>query len=228
MVEYLDLEGFPFSLQDGQRLVLDVNWGTDGQARAAAKQQVFDAQGNLIAEVEPVDFAYGTGGIDADPSVLWIASDADATLDVAFHWVADDQGFLLLDGQELAALARHGAELGAGPAALDLLDGGGIVFGDDISMGDVFIGSDAADTYRVTGDSQGETVTIMGFGGASVLDISELLAGGNETLAVTYDQASGNSILTVSAPETVDTVIVVHGVDLTADFDLSVVTSSVI
>ncbi|MCZ6523260.1 MAG: type I secretion C-terminal target domain-containing protein, partial [Alphaproteobacteria bacterium] len=112
-----------------------------------------------------------------------------------------------------------------------LFVGADIVFGDEIPIGDVLIGGDGRETYRVTSESEGATVTILDFhagDGGDRLDISELLATGSGSLDVAYDSRSESTTVTVSGVGTEDTVIVVYGADLTSDFDAYVVTDTIV
>ena len=231
MADTPDLEWFPFDLGDGQRLVLDVDWGAGGAGRAQTVLAVYDADGALIDQ----SYSNGAGWLGGEPwfadDVLWLDSDRGFFGDVT--WTTADDGLLYLDEIPTAAEAA-GADEDAAVAAGDesgLITGGDILLGDDIVLGDVLIGGAGNEGYRITAESEGETVTILDFHpgeGGDVLDISDLLGAGSGALEVSYDSRSESTTLTVSGAGTDDTIIIVHGVDLTSDFDAYVVTETII
>ncbi len=236
MAETVDLDWFSFDLAEGQHLVLNVNWGAEGDGRAEAMQTVFGPDGEIIAQIATTaaDWAPALAALGGD--VEWFASGADHSFDAEFTWVGVGENFALVDPQGLdaAALGRllEGDDGGAGGGTgADFLAGGEVVFGGEISLGDVLIGGAGQETYRITGENAGDTVTILGFDQGdhgSVLDISDLLIGGGGSLDVSYDLATQSSIVTVSGGSELDTVIIVQGVDLTGDLDAYLVTHPLI
>jgi hypothetical protein len=229
MAETLDLNWFPFDLADGQRLVLDVNWGAGGESRAETSLSVYDQSGTVVTASQSPGGWSGAELVGAE-SPMWISSGDDEAFVGEYTWLVDDQGGLVLIDPD--AVVSGGAVADFPPEGLGgLLAGGDVVFGGDISMGDVRIGGTDEETYRITSENAGETVTILDFPGGeggAVLDITDLLATGAETLDVSYDSTTESSTLTVSGATAADTIIVVQGVDLTTDFDTYVVTDTVI
>jgi hypothetical protein len=229
MADTLDLNWFPFDLADGQRLVLDVNWGPGGESRAETSLSVYDQSGAVVTASQSPSGWSGAELVGAE-SPMWISSGDDEAFVGEYTWLVDDQGGLVLIDPD--AVISGGAVADFPPEGLGgLLAGSDVVFGGDISMGDVRIGGTDEETYRITSENAGETVTILDFPGGesgAVLDITDLLATGAETLDVSYDSTTESSTLTVSAATAADTIIVVQGVDLTTDFDTYVVTETVI
>lgn len=229
MAEMGDLDWFSFDLAEGQHLVLDVNWGADGDGRAEAMQTVYGPDGEIITQLATTAAEWTPALMALGDDVEWVPSGADHSFDGEFTWVGVGDNFALVDPEGLgaAALGRllegdHDAGAGA-----DFLAGSEVVFGGEISLGDVLIGGAGQETYRITGDNVGDTVTILGFdhsGEGSVLDISDLIENAGGSLDVTYDQASESSIVTVSGGSEAQTVIIVQGVDLTTDLDAFLVT----
>ena len=227
MADNLDLDWYPFDLGDGQRLVLDVNWGPGGDGRAETSLSVYEADGTLVAESgSPGLWEAASPAFSGDS--IWVESVDDQEFTGEYTWVMNDQGGLtLVDTAAPATGASEVASQGLG----GMLAGGDVVFGGDISMGDVRIGGEGQDIYRITAENTGETVTILDFpigGSGAILDITDLLATGAESLDVSYDSTTQSSILTVSSATAADTVIVVQGVDLTSDFDTYVITDTIV
>lgn len=226
MADTLDLDWYPFDLAVGQRLVLDVNWGLGGDGRAETSLSVYEADGTLVAESgSPGVWDAASPVFSGDP--IWIESVDDQEFTGEYTWIMNDQGGLTL--VDTAAAATGAAEV-ASQGLGGMLAGGDVVFGGDISMGDVRIGGEGQETYRITAEDSGEIVTILDFPigeGAAILDISDLLTGA-ESLDVSYDSATQSSILTVSSATAADTIIVVQGVDLTSDFDTYVITDTIV
>jgi hypothetical protein len=227
MVETLDMDWYPFELADGQRLVLDVNWGPGGDGRAETSLNVYEADGTMVTES-------GSSGVwdaaspafSGDP--VWVESIDDQVFTGEFTWIMNDQGGLTL--VDAAAAATGGAEV-ASQGLGGMLAGGDVVFGGDISMGDVRIGGEGQDTYRITAENSGEIVTILDFQGGeggATLDITDLLTTGSESLDVSYNSDTQSTVLTVSSADAADTIIVVQGIDLTSDFDTYVITDTII
>lgn len=236
MADKLDLDWFPFDLGDGQRLVLEVNWGEGGVGRAQAAFAVYDSAGGLIGQSLTDGSSWLGGSLSFAGDVLWVDIDNDEGFYGEYMWTMADDGALYLDEVPIPAEAAGAEgeaaaeEVGAGEMS-GLFAGGDILFGGGIAIGDVLIGSAANDTYRITAESEGDTVTILDFHpgeGGDVLDISDLLANGSGTLEVSYDSRSASTTLTVGGTGGGDTVIVVYGVDLTSDFDAYVVTDTII
>lgn len=227
MADTLDLDWYPFDLAEGQRLILDVNWGPGGDGRAETSLSVYEADGTLVTE----SLSHGAWE-GAAPAIsgasIWVESDDDQEFTGEYTWVTNDQGEITL--VDTAAPATGAAEV-ASQGLGGMLAGGDVVFGGDISMGDVRIGGEGQETYRITAENSGETVTILDFPvgeGGAILDITDLLATGAESIDVSYDSATQSSILTVSSATAADTVIVVQGVDLTSDFDTYVITDTIV
>lgn len=227
MAETLDMDWYPFELADGQRLVLDVNWGPGGDGRAETSLNVYEADGTMVTES-------GSSGVwdaaspafSGDP--VWVESIDDQVFTGEFTWIMNDQGGLTL--VDAAAAATGGAEV-ASQGLGGMLAGGDVVFGGDISMGDVRIGGEGQDTYRITAENSGEIVTILDFQGGeggATLDITDLLTTGSESLDVSYNSDTRSTVLTVSSADAADTIIVVQGIDLTSDFDTYVITDTII
>lgn len=229
----LDLDWFAFDLSDGQRLMLDVNWGEGGLGRAEAVLAVYDGSGALIQQ----SYSDGGGWLGAVPALgddaVWLDIPDDENFVAEFTWTDEGDGALGLDYVPIAATGTGQGDVVADIAADDdsgLFAGGDVLYGGGIPMGDVLIGSEGNDTYRITAESEGETVTILDFhpgAGGDVLDISDLLAVASGTLDVSYDSHTLSTTLTVSGGIG-DTVIVVQGVDLTSDFDTYVITDTIL
>ncbi len=227
-----DLDWLPFALEDGQSLALEVDWGEGGVGRAEVTLAVYDAEGALVRQ----DHADGSSRLEGGPSLaddaLWLGIDGEQGYAGGFTWSADE-GLLSLDEPLLAAAGGgEGAAPEAGALeASELFAGGEIVYGGGLPIGDVRIGGTGHETYRITAESEGETVTILDFhpgAGGDVLDISDLLATGSGTIEVAYDSLSASTTLTLSSAGMGDTVIIVHGVDLTINIDAYVVTDTIL
>ncbi len=231
MVQTLDLDWFAFDLGAGQHLVLDVDWGEGGLGRAEAVLEVYDESGSVV-EQTLVDGAGWSGGtLSFVDDVVWLEVDGETDFHAEFTWSADGVGGLGLEETSIpvAAAAAAAAEVGVGEDSDSA--GADILYGTGIAMGDVLIGGEGSDVYRVTGQNEGETVTILGFHsgeGGDVLDISDLLASAKGALDVSYDSSTESTTLTVAGSEAGNTIIVVYGVDLTSDFDAYVVTDTII
>ena len=235
MAESLDLDWFPFSLSDGQRLTLDVDWGEGGLGRAEAFLAVYDKSGALLHESLSGAQSWSGGPFTYSGENLWLGADSGDGFYAEFTWTADADGILNLDevpilaepaGQIWEALAEAAASTEGG-----LFAGGDLLYGGGIAIGDVLIGGAGKEGYRITSASEGDTVTILDFHpgeGGDVLDISDLLATGAGSIEVSYDSRSASTTLTVSGAGAGDTTIIVHGVDLTSDFDAYVVTDIVL
>ncbi len=234
MADSLNLDWFAFELDEGQELTLDVDWGEGGVGRAEATLAITDQSGVATER----SFADGADWMSSEASfaddAIWVAIDSDAGYEGGFTWWSDSEGGLVLDESLIGpadTLADEPAIEAAEADESGLFVGADIVFGDEIPIGDVLIGGDGRETYRVTSESEGETVTILDFhagDGGDRLDISELLATGSGSLDVAYDSRSESTTVTVSGVGTEDTVIVVYGADLTSDFDTYVVTDTVV
>ena len=226
-----DLEWFPFALDDGQSLTLEVDWGEGGLGRAEARFAVYDDNGVLIREGQADGSSWLGGGTSFSDDSLWLGIDGEAGFAGAFTWTAGEEG-LSLDEVPVTALGA-GVELAPEFGAVELAElfaGGDILYGGGVPSGELRIGGAGHDTYRITSDSEGETVTILDFhagAGGDVLDISDLLATGSGAIEVAYDSHSASTTLTVSGAGAGDTVIIVQGVDLTSDFDAYVLTDTI-
>lgn len=230
MADSLDFDWFSFDLANGQELTLEVDWGEDGVARAETTLTVSDEDGMTLLRsfADATDWS-GDGAAFVDDA-LWVAIDGDDDFERTFTWLVEADGGLSLDDAPIGALGAMAGEV-VDAAESGLFFDADILFGEQIAIGDVFIGGDGSETYRVTAESEGETVTIVDFhtgAGGDTLDISDLLGTGMGSLDVAYDSRSESTTLTVSGIGSGDTVIVVCGADLTCDFDTYVVTDTVI
>lgn len=229
MADILDLDWFPFDLADGQSLVLEVNWGAGGYGRAETALYVYEEDGALVRQAPPDGSAWGSGGLGFDGDILWVGGEDDGDFHAEFTWIEDGSGLNLVDGAADAA-AAGAAEGQSGEAEGSMFAGGSILVGGEIPMGDVLLGGDESDVYRITSASQGETVTILDFNpdaGSTTLDISDLLSSGADSLEVTYDSHTESTTLTLSGGGA-ETVIVIQGVDLTSNFDDYVITDTIL
>ncbi len=234
MADPLNLDWFAFELDEGQELTLDVDWGEGGVGRAEATLAITDQSG-AAAERSSADSDEWSGGeAPLADEVIWVEIDSDAGYEGGFTWWSDSDGGLMLDEDAIGAASASADEPVTEVAVADengLFVGADILFGEEIPIGDVLIGGDGSEIYRITSESEGETVTILDFhagAGGDVLDISDLLATGSGSLEVAYDSRSESTTVTVSALGTEDTVIVVYGADLTSDFDAYVVTDTIV
>ncbi len=234
MADSLNLDWFAFELGEGQELTLDVDWGEGGVGRAEATLAITDQSGVATER----SFADGTDWMSGEASLaddaIWVAIDSDAGYEGGFTWWSDSDAGLVLDESLIGPADAPVDEPAIAAAQADesgLFVGADILFGAEIPIGDVFIGGEGREIYRVTSESEGETVTILDFhagDGGDVLDISDLLATGSGSLEVAYDSRSESTTVTVSGVGTEDTVIVVYGADLTSDFDAYVVTDTIV
>jgi len=226
----MDFDWFSFDLANGQELTLEVDWGEGGVGRAETTLALSDEGGvTLLRSFADATEWSGDGAALADDAV-WVAIDSDSGYEGSFTWLPEADGGLTLDDAPIGALSAVADQV-AGADEDGLFFGADILFGEQIAIGDVLIGGDGSETYRVTSESEGETVTIVDFhtgAGGDTLDISDLLATGTGSLDVAYDSRSESTTLTVSGIGSGDTVIVVCGADLTSDFDTHVITDTII